>query len=134
MNIIKTMWCRFEPRLGTFIMLLVEGFSETGLFRHLPSHVFRVGNFGNTKDLRVIFFFSKSSKFNSHFKNRAKHYEKVFCFSDSCIWVGIFKLSLLGTGYFSSAANVWTGSPNIFHVNKRDYFQLNWLGSDHWVW
>ena len=31
------------------------------------------------------------------------------------------KLSLLGTGYFSWAANVLTSSPKIWHVNKRDF-------------
>ena len=36
-------------------MLLVERSSETGRFRHLSNHVFRVRNFKNTKALRVIF-------------------------------------------------------------------------------
>ena len=73
----KVMWCRFEQRFGMFTMLLVEVTSETGLFRHLSNHVFRVGNFGNTKDLRVIFF-SKSWKFNLHFKNGAKTRKEFF--------------------------------------------------------
>ena len=76
------------------------------------------------------FFFWKYLKFNEDFKNGAKNGEKVFCFWDNCIWIGIVKVSLLRTGYFSSAANVLTSSPNIRHVNNRDFFQLNWLGSD----
>ena len=36
-------------------MLLVDGSSETGLFRHLSNHVFGVRNFGNTKSMTVIF-------------------------------------------------------------------------------
>ena len=38
-------------------MLLVEGSYEMGLFRHLSNHVLGVRNFGNTKSMRVIFFF-----------------------------------------------------------------------------
>ena len=133
MEMINVMWCRFEQSLGTFVLLLVEASSETGLFRHLSDYVFGVRNFENTKPMKVICF-SKHSKFQLHFKKAAKNYKKVFCFWDNCIWTGIVKLSLLRTGYFSSAANVLTSSPKIFHVNKRDFFQLNWLGSDQWIW
>ena len=79
-NMIKVLWCRFQQCLDTFTILLVEGCSETGLFRHLFIHLFRVRNFGNTKPVRVIFFFSKHSKFNLDFKNAAKNWEKVFVF------------------------------------------------------
>ena len=51
--------------------------------------------------------------------------QKFFCFSDNCIWIVIIKLSLLGTGYISSAANVLTSSPEISHVNKREFIWLN---------
>ena len=57
-------------------MLLVEQSSETGRFRHLSGQVFRVRNFGNAKAARVIFFFSKYSKFNVAFENAAKTREK----------------------------------------------------------
>ena len=133
MNMIKMVWCKFQQCLGTSAMLLVEVCSEMGLFRHLSNHVSRVDNFQNTKAMRVIFF-SKCLKFKLDFKNAAKNWEKVFCFWDNCIWIGIVKLSLLRTGYFSSAANVLTSSPKILHVNKRDFFQLNFLGSDPWIW
>ena len=75
-------------------------------------------------------FDSKFLKFNLNFKNAAKNSERVFSFSDNCIWIGIVKLSLLRTQYFSSAANVLTSSPKILHVNKRDFFQLSWF----WQW
>ena len=75
-------------------------------------------------------FYSKCLKFNVDFKNAAKNWEKVFCFWDNCIWIGIVKLSLLRTGYFSLAANVLTSSTKIWHVNKRDFSQLSFLGSD----
>ena len=56
--------------------------------------------------------------------------EKKFFFWDNWFWTGIVKVSLLKTGYFSSAANVLTTRPKIWHVNKRDVFQLNQLNSD----
>ena len=57
MNLIKKLSCRFQQCLSTFTILLVEGSSETGVFRDLSNYVFRVRNFGNTKAVRVIFFF-----------------------------------------------------------------------------
>ena len=86
------------------------------------------------KKLWGSYFSSKGAKFDIDFKNRGKNWEKLFSFSDNCISIGIVKLSLLRTGYFSSAANVLTSSPKIWHVNKRDFFQLNFLGSDRWIW
>ena len=79
-------------------------------------------------------FFSKCSKSNFDFKNAAKNFEIFFCFLDNWIWIGTVKLFLWRTRYFSSAANVLTSSPKIWHVNKRDFFQLNFLGSDRWIW
>ena len=79
-------------------------------------------------------FFSRYSKFDQDFKNAAKSWKRVFCFWEKYIWIGIVKLSPLRAGYFSSAANVLTSSPKILHVNKRHFFQLNWLGGDHWIW
>ena len=81
--------------------------------------------FGITKSMRVVSF-SKCSKFNLDFKYAAKNIENVFFFFwDSCIWIGIVKLSLLRTAYFSSAVNMLTSCPKIGHVNKRDVFQLH---------
>ena len=130
---IKVLWCRFQQCLGTFTMLLVEGSSEIGLFRHLSNHVFRVRNFGNTNAVRVIFF-SKNSKFNLDFKKGAKNWENFFCFWQNCMWTATVKLSLLRTGYFSSATNVLATSPKIWDINKRDFFQLSSLGSGQWIW
>ena len=127
------MLCRLEQCLGTFTMLLVEGSFETGLFRHLSNYVFGVHNFGNTKAMRV-FFFWKRSKFQLDSNKAAENGEKIFSFRDNCIWIAIFKLSLLRIGYFSLAANVLTSSPKIWHVKKGDFFQFNWLDSDRWIW
>ena len=79
-------------------------------------------------------FFSKYSKFNLLFGKAEKNWQKVFFFWDNCIWIAMVKLSLLGTGYFSWGANVLTSSTKISHVNKGDFFILNWLGSDQWIW
>ena len=133
MNVVKVLRRRFKKCFGTFIMLLFEGSSETGLFRHLSNHIFRVRNFRNTKAIRAIFF-TDFFQFNLYFKNEAQNWENLFCFWDNCIWTGIGKLSLVRTGYLSSAANVLTNSTKIFNVHKRDLFQLNWLGSDQWTW
>ena len=77
-------------------------------------------------------FFSKSWKFNLDLKNAGENWERDFCLSDNCIWIGIVKVSLLRAGYFSSAANVLTSSLKIWLVNKGDLFQVNFLDSDQW--
>ena len=107
MKKIKVLWCRerYQQCLGTFTMLLLEGSSEAGLFINSPDYVFVGRNFGNTKSTSVIFF-SKYLKFNLDCKNLAENWKNVFCCWDNCIWIGSVKLSLIKTGYFSSAANV----------------------------
>ena len=67
--------------------------------------------------------FPKYLKFNLDFKNakKKKNLENVFCFWDNYIWIGIVKLPLLRTGYFSLAGNVLTSSRKVLHVNKRDF-------------
>ena len=127
------LWCRFQICFSIFTILVVEESSQTGLFKHLSDYVFGVHKFRKTKSIRVIFF-SRCLKFDLDFKNAAKNCEKFFWFSDIFIWIGIFKLFLLRTRYFSSAASVLTSTPKISHVNKRDFFQLNWLDSDQWIW
>ena len=97
-------------------MLILEGLSETTLFRLLSDRVL-----GNRK------FFIDS-------KNSVKNWGKVSCLWDNGIWIGIVKFSLATTGYFSSAANVLTSCPQIWHVNKRNVSQVNWLELDQWIW
>ena len=60
--------------------------------------------------------------------------EKLFCFLENSIWIRILELSLWRTRYFSSAVNVLRSSPKIWHVNKREFFQLNLFGSGRWIW
>ena len=60
-----------------------------------------------------------------------KKTEKIFFdFLDNWIWIGRVKLSVLRRQYLSSAINVLKNSPNIFHITKRYFLQLNHLHSD----
>ena len=45
----------------------------------------------------------------------------------------IVKFSLVRTGYLSSAANVLTSSPKIWHVNQRIFSHINCLASDQLI-
>ena len=57
-------------------MLLLQGSSETGLFRHLSDYVFGVRNIEIKKCIRVIFFF-KIFKFILDFKYAEKTEKKI---------------------------------------------------------
>ena len=132
MILIKMLSLIFQQWFGRFTMFLVDGSSGTRLFRDLSDHVFGGRNFENTKSMRVIFF-SKYLKFILDFKYEGKKWEKVFCFWDNCIWIGIVKLSLVRAGYFSMAGNVLTSSDRIWLMTNRDFFQLNCLSIDQWI-
>ena len=54
---VKALSFRFQKCFGPFTMLLVEGSSETGLFRSLSNHVFGVRKFKNTSAMSVSLFF-----------------------------------------------------------------------------
>ena len=133
MNMIKVIWRRFQKWFGTFTMLFVQRSSETVLFRHLYDYVSE-SIISEIQNVLVSSFSSEYLKVKADFKNASKNWEKFFSFRDNCILIGIVKLSLLRTGYFSSPANVLRSSTKTFHVNKRDFFQLNWLCNDHWIW
>ena len=106
---------------------------RSGTFQTFIRSRFRSGNFGNTKSMRVIIRL-KIVKIYSRFKKCSKKLRKSFFFRDNTIWTGIVKFSLLRTGYFSSAANVLTSSPKMWHVNTRNVLQLNQFASDQWIW
>ena len=80
-NMIKVLWCGFQQCLGMFTMLLVEGSSETGLFRYFSNHVFGVHNFGTTKAVRVIYYF-KMFKIYAGFQKCSKKIRKKFFVSE----------------------------------------------------
>ena len=132
MNMIKVLLSRFQQCLGAFTILLVQATSETGLFRH--SSMFCESVTSKMQNLWGSFLVSKILKFNLDFKNAAKNWEKVVCFWDNWIWIGMLKSSLLRTGPFSLVANVLTSSPKIWHVNKGDFLEHNFVASDQWIW
>ena len=130
---IEVLWCRFQQCLGRFTIFFVKA-SLKGDFLDIYLTTFSESATSKIKHLWRSSFFSKRLKFNLHFRNFAKNWEKVFCFWDNCIWIGIVKLSLVRTGYFSSAANGLTSNAKTWHVNNRDFFQTNCRGSDQGIW
>ena len=50
------------------------------------------------------------------------------------MWICIVRLSLLRTGYISLAANVLTRGPKIWYVNKRDFFEHNFVSNGQSIW
>ena len=83
--------------------------------------------------MRVIYFW-KCSKFDVDLKNAIKNSEKVFCFSDKCIWIVCIELSLLRREYLSSAVNVLTKSLETLHITTSDFFQPNYFHNYQWIW
>ena len=120
MNMIKVLWGSFKSAWEPLPCGLSKGPLNWD-FLHIYLTTLSESLISKMQNLRGSFFSPKYLKFNLDFKNAAKNWEKVFCFWDNCIWIGIVKLSLLRTGYFSSAANVLTTSPKVLHVNKRNF-------------
>ena len=60
-----------------------------------------------------------------------KNPEKVFCFKDKGVWTCCVKVSILRREYVYSAVNVLKNSPNILHLTKADFLQLN-LSQINW--
>ena len=94
---------------------------------------FGVRHFRSTETMRVIFFW-ECSNFNVELKNLKSNSEKWFCFWDKCIWIRCIKLPVLRKEYLSFSVNVLTNSLKISYLTKSDYFQLNYLHSDQWIW
>ena len=126
---IKVPWCIFQQCLGPFTMMLFNG-SLKRYFSGIYLTTCPESVISEIKNLWGSSFFSKCFKFILDFKNLQKNSENVFCFWDNIIWIGIFNLSLLRTGYLPSAANILKSSPKTWHVNKRYFFQLNYLQSN----
>ena len=104
--------------------LLKQGFLDTS-----PTRSFAVPNFGNTKAMRVIFFWN-CSKFNLDFRSAEKKWLKIFSFFDKCMWIDCVKLSLLRREYLSCSVNVLTYSFKILYRTRRGFSQINIRRSD----
>ena len=66
---VKELSFRLQKFFNPFVMLSVEGSSETRPFRHLCDDVFR-----------SLSIFTKCVKFNIYFKNEKKIHKKFFVF------------------------------------------------------
>ena len=123
---VKVVWFRFEKLLVPIAMLLVQGSSEMGFFRHILTTFFE-SVISDMTQLWGTSFFWKCLKFNLEFKIAKRHREIVSCFSDNSIWIGCLKLSLLRRKDLSSAVHVLTNRLKILHIPNRDFFQLETL-------
>ena len=70
-------------------------------------------------------FPSKCLKFDVDSRNGIKNWEKLFHFSNSCIWIGHAKFWQSRTKYFPSALNVLTLTPKISPITRGDIFRIN---------
>ena len=69
---------RMQQCLGPFTMILVEGSSETGLFRHLSNHLFQESIISEIHRRSGSSFFWKCSKFNKSSEKQRKNEKKFF--------------------------------------------------------
>ena len=108
-------------------MLLVEGSSETPLYRHLSNNVFRNPEFRKYISYEGHLFFQSVTNFIYISKMQQKIEKKNFCYLDNCIWIGCVNLSLLRRENLWRAVNMFTNSAKILHIPKGDFLQLNCL-------
>ena len=126
-NMVKVLSFRFQHCFGLLTMLLVEGFSETGLFRHLSNHVFRSPVSSKMHQLSLPSFYWTCSKFILNLENAKKSSENIFRSLHNSIWKCCNKLPLSRREYLSSTVNGLKNSIKIFHITHRDFFNLNGL-------
>ena len=93
------------------------------------SKIFRVCNFGNTLTITIILLF-KMFKIWWRFQKCNKNLEKLFRFSDYCIWSGSCNFSQTWTVYFPSTVNVLANSPKISPNTRGDIFLINFPEND----
>ena len=125
---------RFQQCFDQFTMLLIESFSETGLFRHLSNHVFRSPQVQKYISYEGYLLFENVQNWISISKLRIRKLEKIFRFWDNCIWKCCNKLALFWREYLSPAVNVLRNSSKILHITKRELFQLNCVPRNWGIW
>ena len=125
--IIGSEWNSVSARLPCYFSkgLFEEDFLDTYLTTSLWIRYFQ-----NTSVMSIIFFFWKCWKFNLNFENAKKTLQIIFPFWDNCIWKYCYKFSPLRTKYFLSAINGLTKRPNIWHITKGIFFNLNCFHRD----
>ena len=78
-NMVKVLSFTFQQCFSLFTVLLVQGSSETGLFRHLSNHVFRSSYVQNYISYEGNFF-RKIFKLDLNLESGKKNSEHIFCF------------------------------------------------------
>ena len=121
---------QISTELRPVTMLLFEGSSKTGVFRHLSNNVFRSLYLPKYMSYEDHLWFENVQNIIYMSKIQKKIERKVFPLRDNCIWVGCLKLSLLRREYLWPALNPLKNSPEILSIIKRDLFELNFLPSD----
>ena len=122
-------WCHsyFSTVWSYLLCCLSKGPLKRDFFDIYLTTFFGIRNFGNTSVMSVIFF-SKLLIYIS--KMQQKKLEKTFCFSENWSWIGCVNFSLLKIENLWPTANMFTKSPKILHITKRDFFRLNCLDFD----
>ena len=83
-NMMKVLSCWFYKSLGSFNMSSLKGCSKIAFLESGLTKSFRAFNFRNKVPMTIIFFFSKSFKFDVDSRNGLKKSEEVFGFKDNC--------------------------------------------------
>ena len=120
MNLVKVVNLDSGKCFFPFTMLLVEGSSETGLFRHLSNHVFWSPSVKKYIHYEGQFFL-KVFKIESKFRKRKKKFRIYFWFWDNFIWKCCYKFSLIRSEYLLSALNASRNSPMILDISQRNF-------------
>ena len=125
---IKVLSFSFEQSFGPFTMLLVEGSSETGLFRHLSNLVFQsLYVSSEIPQLWWSSFFLEMFKIECKFIKFKKNLRNFLRFWDNCVWKCYYKKSLLRREYLLSAVDGLSNSRETFNITLWDYLNLNIL-------
>ena len=126
---VKVVSFRFQHYLIPFPICLSKGLLKCNFLDIYLTTFFGIRNLRNTSVMRVILFF-KVFKILSTFQNCKKRLRKrFFFFLDNCIWIGCLTLSLLRRENLPPTVNMFTNSPKILYIPKRDFLQLNCLHS-----
>ena len=127
---VKVLSFRFQQCFAQITMLLVEGSSETELFRLLSNHVFRCPQVKKYISYDGHRFCFKMLKIESKFIKWEKNSENIFRFWDNFISKCCYKLALLRRKYLLSAFNGLTNSLKILNITQRGLFNPNIVERD----
>ena len=113
--------------------MTVKACSKRRFLESCFTKFFKVCNLGNTLAMTIIFYF-KIFQVWCRFQKWYKNSEKVFGFSENCIWNGSGKFSQSWTSYLQSAVNVLTNQPKISRTTREYIFKINFPQNDGNSW